>query len=88
MTFASPVTITADTTYVASYFAPNGHYSAAGGGLTAAVDNAPLHSIANGVSANGVYAYSAHQRVPDEQLQRHQLLGGRDVPAGPLPGAS
>ena len=28
VTFASPVAITPDTTYVASYYAPNGHYSA------------------------------------------------------------
>src|SRR6476620_6482265 len=28
MVFSSPVAVTADTTYVASYFAPNGHYSA------------------------------------------------------------
>ena len=28
VTFANPVEVTPDTTYVASYFAPNGHYSA------------------------------------------------------------
>ena len=29
VTFASPVSITAGTTYVASYFAPNGHFAVA-----------------------------------------------------------
>ena len=37
--FSSPVSITAGTTYVASYFAPNGHYSLTAGGFSAAVDN-------------------------------------------------
>ena len=53
-TFASPVAVTADTTYVASYFAPNGHYSVTSGGFSSAVDNPPLHALANGTSANGV----------------------------------
>jgi Domain of unknown function (DUF4082)/Fibronectin type III domain len=55
--FASPVTVTAGTTYVASYRAPNGHYSATGQGFASPVDSAPLHSIADSVSANGMYAY-------------------------------
>jgi hypothetical protein len=55
--FDSPVTVTAGTTYVASYRAPNGHYSATGQGFAAPVDSAPLHSIANAVSPNGMYAY-------------------------------
>jgi hypothetical protein len=64
VTFASPVAITAGTTYVASYFAPSGHYSVTGGGLASAVDNAPLHALADSVSANGVYAYSATSTFP------------------------
>jgi hypothetical protein len=55
--FATPVAITAGTTYVAGYFAPNGHYSVGSGGLGPAVDNPPLHTIPNGISANGVYDY-------------------------------
>ena len=65
VTFATPVTITAGTTYVASYFAPSGHYSVTSGGFSSAVDNAPLHAIADSVSANGVYAYSVGERLPD-----------------------
>jgi hypothetical protein len=62
--FASPVTITADTTYVASYFAPNGHYSVTGGGFSSAVANGPLTALADGTSANGVYAYGASNSFP------------------------
>jgi hypothetical protein len=64
-TFSSPVTITANTTYVASYFAPNGHYSVDGGAFSAAgTDNPPLHSLANALSGNGVYAYGATSAFP------------------------
>ena len=45
--------------------------------FSAAVDNPPLHAIANTTSANGVYAYSGTSTFPTEQLQRHQLLGRR-----------
>ena len=64
VTFATPVTITAGTTYVASYFAPSGHYSVTSGGFGSAVDNAPLHSIADSVSANGLYAYTSASAFP------------------------
>ena len=63
-TFASPVSVTAGTTYVASYFAPKGHYSVTSGGLSSAIDNGPLHTIANSVSANGVFAYGASSAFP------------------------
>jgi N,N-dimethylformamidase beta subunit-like protein/uncharacterized protein DUF4082/fibronectin type III domain protein len=62
--FANPVAITANTTYVASYLAPNGHYSVDGGGLAAGVDNAPLHAVANSTSANGLYIYSSLLAFP------------------------
>jgi hypothetical protein len=62
--FATPVAVTAGTTYVASYFAPRGHYSGTSNGLNTAVDNAPLHTIPNATSANGVYAYSASSTYP------------------------
>ena len=78
--FSTPVAITAGTTYVASYLAPNGHYSATQQRpRQLAVDNPPLHAVANSTSANGVYAYSDHQHVPDQHLQGHQLLGRRPL---------
>ena len=62
--FATPVDIAPDTTYVASYHAPRGHYSVTPGGLSSAVDNPPLQALANGTSANGVYAYGATSTFP------------------------
>ncbi|WP_051324296.1 DUF4082 domain-containing protein [Candidatus Solirubrobacter pratensis] len=62
--FSSPVTITPNTTYVASYFAPNGHYSVSSGGFATVVDNPPLHALADGVSSNGVFAYTAASAFP------------------------
>jgi hypothetical protein len=63
--FSSPVAISAGTTYVVGYFAPNGHYSDTAAQFSAAgVDNAPLHAVANGTSVNGVYAYAATPTFP------------------------
>ncbi len=64
--FGSPVTIAANTTYVVSYFAPNGHYAvdsgyfaddSYSGGLLTALPG----SVAGG---NGVYAYGAQSQFP------------------------
>ena len=66
--FATPVAITSNTVYVASYHANNGHYSAdlnyfSGKG----VDNPPLHALTNGVSGgNGVYRYGASSLFPNQ----------------------
>jgi hypothetical protein len=64
VTFASPVAVTAGTTYIASYYAPSGHYSVTGGGFSSAVDNAPLHGLANSTSANGLYLYGGASAFP------------------------
>ena len=63
MNFATPVR-PADTTYVAGYLAPNGHYSINGPTLEAAVDNAPLHARSRAAGGNGVYAYGAGAGFP------------------------
>ncbi|MFE3779757.1 DUF4082 domain-containing protein [Amycolatopsis sp. NPDC059090] len=57
LTFSSPVAITAGQTYVASYTAPNGHYSANAFYFeNTSVSSAPLSAPATGGSgANGVY---------------------------------
>jgi hypothetical protein len=56
--FASPVQITAGTTYVVSYHSSFGDYAADTGYFTAGVDAPPLHALATGVDgANGVYRY-------------------------------
>ena len=60
MSFPTPVTIAADTTYVVSYYAPGGHYAADGSYFAASgVDNAPLHGLADSVSPDGVFHYSS-----------------------------
>jgi len=64
--FSSPVAVTADTTYVVSYFAPNGHYSATGAAFASPLDNPPLHALPNSVSANGVFAYTATGTFPTD----------------------
>jgi len=55
----APVAIDADTTYVASYHAPNGGYAATSGYFAGnGADSPPLHALADGVDgANGVYNY-------------------------------
>ena len=62
--FSSPVSVTAGTTYLASYFDPNGHYSYSAAAFNTAFDNAPLHAVANSASANGVYNYSSSNSFP------------------------
>ena len=62
--FASPVSVTAGTTYVASYFAPSGHYSITRGGLTSAVVNGPLRALASSTSPNGVFVYANQSTFP------------------------
>ncbi len=57
--FGQPVAVTANTTYVASYYAPVGRYGFDSGYFAVALDNPPLRALANGTSANGLYIYSA-----------------------------
>src|SRR5215212_419100 len=66
--FSTPVTIAADTTYVASYHAPRGNYASNLDFFTlAGVDNGPLRALADGEDAggNGVYAYGASGSFPN-----------------------
>ena len=57
VSFDDPVAINANTTYVASYYAPNGHYAARSNFFDlVGVDSAPLHALASGVDgANGIF---------------------------------
>src|SRR5439155_7066151 len=61
VSFGSPVTIAANTTYVASYHTNAGNYSVDSGYFTSSgVNTPPLHALANGVDgADGVYLYGA-----------------------------
>jgi hypothetical protein len=71
VTFASPVAINANTTYVASYFDPKGHYSADSGFFTSSgVDNPPLHALADGLDGvNGAYIYGTSSTFPTSTYQ-------------------
>jgi hypothetical protein len=62
--FSTPVAINANTTYVAGYLAPKGHYSNTTSGFTSAVSNPPLQALANTTSANGVYKYASASAFP------------------------
>ena len=65
--FTTPVAVTSGTTYIASYFAPQGHYAFDEGTFTSsAVDRAPLHALGNGVDGpNGVFFYGPTGGFPN-----------------------
>ena len=66
--FASPIAITANTTYVASYHTQRATTRDDGSYFGNGIDNGPLHALADGAAAgNGVYMYSAG-RVPDPDI--------------------
>jgi hypothetical protein len=63
--FSTPVSITANTIYVASYHTKVGHYADDQNYFAAGVDNAPLHALQNGVSGvDGLYNYGAGNTFP------------------------
>lgn len=63
--FTSPIPVTAGTTYVASYLAPNGEYSVDADGLSSAVSNGPLIALSSERSGgNGLYAYTGSPTFP------------------------
>ena len=65
--FSSPVAVTANTVYVASYHTNTGHYSDDQGFFASGVDNPPLHALADGVSGfDGVFAYGASSSFPNQ----------------------
>jgi hypothetical protein len=88
MYFAQPVAISAGTTYVASYFAPNGRYTYGTSAFaTSGVTRGPLTALQEGVDgSNGVYVYGAAGGFPTASFQSTNY--GVDVlftPASTLP---
>jgi hypothetical protein len=93
--FSAPVEIEAGTTYVASYFAPNGHYSlfeyyyyqpSPQGGNQ--LNSAPLQPLSgNGGAGNGVFAYTSSTTFPaldgDGSNYAVDVLFTPSVPPGP-----
>ena len=71
--FASPVAITANTVYVASYHAPVGRYANDNAYFaTAGVDNPPLHALRDGVTAAAMASMptAARPRSPPPRSRR------------------
>ncbi len=67
--FAAPVSIAANTTYVASYHAPAGHYAFNGNFFNAGagVTSGPLKALADGEDGpNGVYKYAGSSVFPTD----------------------
>ena len=67
VSFSAPVPIQAGVTYIASYFAPNGHYAETNSPEFSAqgVDNGPIHLLRDGVDGgNGVYNYNSSSVFP------------------------
>ncbi|MER5326523.1 DUF4082 domain-containing protein [Streptosporangium roseum] len=68
--FATPVAITANTTYVASYHTTSGRYSITRPYFTSQHANGPLIALADGDDGgNGVYTYSATNTFPTSTIQ-------------------
>jgi len=79
--FRSPVSLAANTTYVAAYYAQNGRYAADKFDLTNLRSAGPL-TIAAAVGGNGVYTYSAG--FPDQAFENSNYY----VDVAFTPGAS
>jgi hypothetical protein len=86
-TFSTPVTITAGTTYVASYFAPSGHYSLTPFAFSSAVDSGPLHALADSASSNGLFRYSATSAFPNASFHATSYWVDVTYAAAAVPGA-
>ncbi|GGO65584.1 DUF4082 domain-containing protein [Nonomuraea cavernae] len=65
VTFSSPVTISAGTTYIASYHTPSGNYAASRQYFASPYTNGPLTAVASGPgTGNNVYTYGATNTFP------------------------
>ena len=69
--FAAPVPISANTTYIASYFAPNGGYANTTNQFSlAGIDNGVLHALSDVAgSGNGVFIYGSGGQAPNSSWQ-------------------
>lgn len=72
LTFATPVMIAANTTYIASYHSNTGLAVDVGYFQTHGADNAPLHALQSGVDgANGVFIYGPGSVFPSNASNGH-----------------
>ena len=88
--FTTPVNVTANTMYVASYHTNAGNYAADENYFTVPLDNSPLHAPADsGSTPNGVYRYGSTSGFPSNTF--HSTNYWVDVvymPAAPTFGIS
>ena len=67
--FAEPIAINANTTYVVSLFSPSGDYSVSDPYFGQAVINDPLRALADGEDGpNGLYSYSSTSIFPNNSF--------------------
>jgi|SRR5262245_30971206 len=99
--FPAPIPITANTTYVVSYFAQQGHYAADNGYFDPpeGVDSGPLHALSNSeAGGNGVFLVGPQGGFPTDSFQSSNywvdviFIDGQSAPqvfsVNPAPGAS
>lgn len=69
--FSSPVVISANTTYVVSYFVPSGHYAFDASFFSRlGIDSPPLHALKDGSEGgNGVFSYGGASVFPSLSYQ-------------------
>ena len=90
VSFSSPVPITANTTYVASYFTPTGHYSSSAFYFVSSPSDAPpLHFLQDGTDgSNGVYSYTGISGFPTSTFDSDNYwVDVTYLPASSMPGA-
>lgn len=64
---SQPVTISANTTYIAAYYSSLGNYVSTDYGLKNALDNPPLTALADSTDgANGLFKYTNSPQMPDQ----------------------
>lgn len=63
-TFATPISIAANTTYIVTVYNSVGNYAATDNYFSSAVTNGPLSMLANSTSTNGMYFQGAEQSGP------------------------
>ncbi|MFN0118304.1 MAG: N,N-dimethylformamidase beta subunit family domain-containing protein, partial [Elusimicrobiota bacterium] len=68
--FATPISINANTTYVASYFTTKGYAVTQQYFASAGVDNGPIHGLRNGIDGgNGVFKYGTSSLFPNNSYR-------------------
>jgi hypothetical protein len=87
--FSNPVAVNSNTTYVASYFAPAGHYSATAGFFSTGYDNPPVHLLGDGVDGpNGMYRYGSGGGFPTSSFNASNYwVDVVFIPSETMPGA-